>query len=264
MLKNSYQFKGLRLILLISVLILAFTSCSTSKKKLTYAYKIETGKVHPNDVTPETYLIKPNDHLYIVIMGDDPLNTAFLNLTEAVRSSAGSNLDLITYIVDEQGNISFPQLGELSVAGKTVLEVQNDLQERIKAYIKNTSVHVKLVGTTITILGEVLNPGVHLIYKNQLTIFEAIGTAGDLTDWGNRRDVKLFRKTDAGTEVVNLDLTDPALLYSDYYYIFPNDVIYVQPESRVFGFKTLDYASIFTMILAIVTTGLLIVTFIER
>ena len=264
MLQTSYPFRGLRLILLISVLILAFTSCSTSKKKLTYTYKIETGKVHPNDVTPETYLIKPNDHLYIVIMGDDPLNTAFLNLTEAVRSSAGANLDLITYIVDEQGNISFPQLGELSVAGKTVLEVQNDLQERIKAYIKNTSVHVKLVGTTITILGEVLNPGVQLIYKNQLTIFEAIGTAGDLTDWGNRRDVKLFRKTDAGTEVVSLDLTDPAILYSDYYYIFPNDVIYVQPESRVYGFKTLDYASIFTMILAIVTTGLLIVTFIER
>ena len=171
MLKNNYQFKGLRLILSISVLILAFTSCTTSKKNLTYVHKIETGKVHPNDLTPETYLIKPNDHLYIVIMGDDPLNTAFLNLTEAVRNSAGANLELITYTVDEHGNISFPQLGELSVAGKTVLEVQNDLQERIQAYIENTSVYVKLVDRTITVLGEVQNPGVLLVYKNQLTIF---------------------------------------------------------------------------------------------
>ncbi|MBE9484735.1 MAG: SLBB domain-containing protein, partial [Bacteroidetes bacterium] len=156
------------------------------------------------------------------------------------------------------------QLGELSVAGKTVLEVQNDLQERIQAYIKNTSVYVKLVGKSITVIGEVMDPGMHLVNKYQLTIFEAIAIAGDLTDWGNRRNVKLFRKTDAGTEVVSLDLTDPALLYSEYYYIFPNDVIYVQPASKVFGFKTLDYASIFTMILAIVTTGLLIITFIER
>jgi polysaccharide export outer membrane protein len=171
---------------------------------------------------------------------------------------------LITYTVDEHGNISFPQLGELAVEGKTVLEIQTDLQERIGEYIKNTSVYVKLVDRTITVLGEVLSPGNLVVFKSQLTIFEAIGTAGDLTDWGNRKDVKVFRKTDEGTEVASLDLTDPDLLYSEYYYIFPNDVIYVEPRSRVFGFKTLDFSSIFTMTLAVVTTGLLIVTFIER
>jgi polysaccharide export outer membrane protein len=264
MLKNIYQFKGLRIMLLISALILAFTSCSTSKRKLVYVNKVETGEVYTNNSTPETYLIKPFDHLYIVVMGDDPLNTAYLNLTTAVANSAGSNLELITYTVDEHGNISFPQLGELAVEGKTVLEIQTDLQERIGEYIKNTSVYVKLVDRTITVLGEVLSPGNLVVFKSQLTIFEAIGTAGDLTDWGNRKDVKVFRKTDEGTEVASLDLTDPDLLYSEYYYIFPNDVIYVEPRSRVFGFKTLDFSSIFTMTLAVVTTGLLIVTFIER
>ena len=261
---HSCQFKGLRLILLISVLILAFTSCSTSKKKLTYAYKIETGRVYPNSLSTDAYLIRPNDHLYIVVMGDDPLNTAFLNLTTAVSGSAGSNLELITYTVDENGYISFPQLGELDVAGKTVLKVQDELQERIQVYIENTSVYVKLVDRTITIIGEVNSPGVKVIFKNQLTIFEALATAGDLNDWGNRRDVKIFRNADSGTEVVSIDLTDPELLSSEYYYIYPNDVIYVPPESRVFGFKTLDFSSIFTMSLAIVTTALLIITFIER
>ena len=264
MLKNIYQFEGLRLILSISVLILAFTSCTTSKKRLTYAYKIETGRVYPNSLSTDAYLIKPNDHLYIVVMGADPLNTAFLNLTTAVSGSAGSNLELITYTVDENGYISFPHLGELDVAGKTVLEIQDELQERIQVYIENTSVYVKLVDRTITVLGEVNSPGVQVIFKNQLTIFEALATAGDLNDWGNRRDVKIFRNADSGTEVVSIDLTDPELLSSEYYYIYPNDVIYVQPESRVFGFKTLDYATIFTMILAIATTAILIVTFIER
>ena len=197
-------------------------------------------------------------------MGDDPLNTAFLNLTTAVAGSAGSNLELITYTVDEKGYISFPQLGEINVDGKTVLEVQDDLEQRIQAYIENTSVYVKLVDRTITILGEVNTPGVHVVYKSQLTIFEALATAGDLNDWGDRRNVKLFRSEHSGTEVVNIDLTDPGILTSEYYYIFPNDVVYVQPASRVFGFKTLDFASIFTLLFAIVTTGIVIITFIER
>ena len=251
------------MLLLIAILAL-ISSCTTGPRKLTYVHGIETDKVHGDTISPEEYLIKPNDHLYIVIMGDDPLNTAYLNLTTAVSNSAGSNLELITYTVNEHGNISFPQLGELAVEGKTVLEIQTDLQERIGEYIKNTSVYVKLVDRTITVLGEVQSPGNIVVFKSQLTIFEAIGSAGDLTDWGNRRDVKLFRKTDGGTEVVSLDLTDPSLLYSEYYYIFPNDVIYVEARSRVFGFKTLDYSSLFTMALTIVTTGLLIVTFIER
>lgn len=264
MLKNIYQSNGLRLMLLISVLILAFTSCSTSKKKLTYAYKIETDQVYPNSVSDDAYLISPGDHLYIVIMGDDPLNTAFLNLTTAVSGSAGSNLELITYLVDENGYISFPQLGLIDVSGKTALEIQDQLQERIRAYIENTSVYVKLVDRTITVIGEVNQPGVQVIFKNQLTIFEALATAGDLNDWGNRRDVKLFRKTEAGTEVVSIDLTDKELLTSEYYYIYPNDVVYVEPAKRVFGFKTLDYTAFYTIFLSLITTAILIITFYER
>jgi len=262
--KITSQFNGLRFLLLTAVLLLAFTSCSTSKKKLTYTYKIETDRVYPNSMSVDAYLIQPNDQLYIVIMGDDPLNTAFLNLTTAVAGSAGSNLELITYIVDENGYISFPQLGALYVEGKTVLEIQDDMQQRIQAYIENTSVFVKLVDRTITVIGEVNSPGVQVMFKNQLTIFEALATAGDLNDWGNRRDVKLFRKSEAGTEVVSIDLTDPELLSSDYYYIYPNDVVYVEPRSKVFGFKTLDYTTFYTIFLSLVTTAILVITFIER
>jgi len=263
MLKKIFSLNGLNLLLMISVLIIAISSCSTPKRKLIYTHKIETEKLHPNVLTPETYLIQPNDHLYIVVMGDDPLNTAFLNLTTAMSGSAGSDLELVSYRVSKDGNISFPQLGEIAVEGKTILEIQHLLQERISAYIDNTAVFVQLVGRNITILGEVLQPGTVRIYRNQLTIFEAIGAAGDLTDWADRRDVKLFRKISAGTEVASIDLTDPALLYSDYYYIYPNDVLYVQPSSKVFGFKTLGYFDFLTIGLSLITTALVILTFMQ-
>jgi polysaccharide export outer membrane protein len=197
-------------------------------------------------------------------MGDDPLETAFLNLTTAVSGSAGTSLELITYTVNESGFISFPHLGEIEVAGKTVIDIQDQLQERIQEYITNISVYVTLVNRPITILGEVNSPGVQLINRNQVTVFEALAAAGDINDWGNRKDVKIFRAAESGTEVVSIDLTDPEIFGSEYYYIYPNDVIYVRPSSRVFGFKTLDYASIFTLLLAVVSTAILIITFIER
>jgi len=263
MLQNIHLPTGLKLLLLITVLILAVSSCTTPKRKLIYMHKIEPNKVYPNNLVPETYLIQPNDHLYIVVMGDDPLNTAFLNLTTAVSGSAGSDLELVTYRVNKDGNISFPQLGEIPVEGKTVHEIQNVLQERISSYIENTAVFVQLVGRNITVLGEVLSPGTVRIYRNQLTIFEAIGAAGDMNDWADRRDVKLIRKSTDGTEIVSLDLTDPSILYSDHYYIYPNDVIYIQPKSKVFGFKTLGYFDFLTVGLSLITTTLVILTFMQ-
>jgi len=246
------------LLLVFAILILG--ACTRPLKEVTYVHGIQTDTIYADNLTPETYLIRPNDHLYIVVMGDDPLNTAFLNLTEATRNSFGNqNLELITYTVDEQGYISFPQMGQVYVQGKTVLQIQENMGDKISDYIEGTSIQVKLVDRTITILGEVKNPGVQNIFKNQLTIFEALGTAGDITDWGNYKNVKIFREGSQGLEIIALDLTNPNLIYSEYYQILPNDVIYVEPSSRVFGFKTLNFVSIFTVALSMLTIILLIV-----
>ncbi|MCK4823887.1 hypothetical protein KA005_49495 [bacterium] len=101
---------------------------------------------------------------------------------------------------------SLSQLGTLYVKDKTVLEAQNEMEARISEFIEGTSVQVKLVDRTITVLGEVQNPGVHNIFKNQLSIFEALGTADDIYDWGNRKNVKLLRQTDEGKEIIALAL----------------------------------------------------------
>ena len=164
-------------------------------------------------------------------------------------------------MVDQNGDINYPQLGLVRVSGKTIQEVQQTLQEMVNNYVLNTSVHVKLVNRNITVLGEVRQPGIKPMTNSYLTIFEALGTAFDITDYGNRRNVKLIRETPEGQEVVQLDLTDPNLIYSKYYYIMPHDLIYVEPRNRIYGFKTLPYMSHFSLAISLVTTAVLILNY---
>src|SRR5690606_37368657 len=115
-------------------------------------------------------------------------------------------------LVDSQGKIAYPQLGEIVVENLTVSDVRNIIQEKINKYLESASVFVKLVNRNISVLGEVRNPGQKSMVKNQLTIFEALGTAGDITDYGNRKNVKLIRELPDGKQIIELDLTDPNII----------------------------------------------------
>lgn len=247
--------------LLIVALSAQLSSCGIRLNELRYMNKVEPGIVFKGTPGPENYKIRANDQLYIKVIGDDPINTAFLNLVEAQSLSNLQNIELITFMVDRNGDINYPQLGLVRVAGKTVQEVQQSLQEMVNNYVLNTSVHVKLVNRTITVLGEVRQPGMKPMNNNFLTIFEALGTANDITDYGNRRKVKLIRETTEGQKVVELDLTDPKLIYSDYYYVMPHDLIYVEPRNKIYGYKTLPYMSHFSLAISLVTTAVLILNY---
>jgi len=185
---------------------------------------------------------------------------SFLNLISPERSSVGGNIELVTYLVDEEGKISYPQLGELKVGDLNVSEIRDILQTKVDNYLENASVFVKHVNRTLTVLGEVNNPGQQSMVKNRLTIFEALGTAGDINDYGNRMDVKLFRENNTGTFVASVDLTDPNIMFSPYYYILPHDVLYVEPAKKVFGAKTMPFTTPLSMVLSVVSTVLLIIS----
>lgn len=255
--KNLYTLlKGVFALLMIFL----FGACSKPMKDITYMYGIKPGTIKTEKPVPETYKVKINDHLYINVIGDDPLAVQFLNLSPATNSnsSSGGNMELITYIVDESGNISYPQFGSIHVAGKTVEEIRVDIQKRVDQYIQNASVFVKLVNRNITVLGEVNSPGQHEMVKNQLSIFEALGTAGDITDFGNRKNVKLIRETEAGRQVAQIDLTDQNLVNSPHYYILPNDVIYVEPSDKVYGKKTFPLGTAISVFFSAISTAILI------
>lgn len=258
-LRQTFTFQRLLIIIILAV---GASSCTTPLKELTYLYDIETGRPYPKGPDPETYQVRSNDHLYINVIGEDPASTAFLNIAGTGGGGASTtNMELITFIVDEQGNITYPRFGKIHVAGNTVDDIREFIQDKVDQYVEGASVFVKLVNRTITVLGEVRSPGQHEMNKNQLSIFEAIGTAGDVTDFGDRQDVKIIRETPAGKEVVSVDLTDPNLVSSPYYYILPHDVVYVEPSSKVYGQKTMGFGSGIGLVFSVLSTALLLVNY---
>jgi len=241
-------------------LFLMATSCSTPLQEVTYMNGIETGKTYDNAPLPDEYRIRANDHLYIRIIGVDQENVAFLNLIGSQTSTIGSatNLELITYLVDEKGNIQYPFLGEINVLNMTLTEVQETLQKRVDLYLQNASVFVKLVSRTVTVLGEVGSPGKISMVKSRMTIFETLGMAGDITDFGNYRNVKLIRELPEGKHIAEIDLTDPDILLSPYYYILPHDILYVEHQTRIYGAKNMPFTSPLTITASVISIGLLI------
>ncbi|NLB25857.1 MAG: hypothetical protein GX820_04105 [Bacteroidales bacterium] len=239
------------------------TSCSTPLRKLTYLNGIESGLTYPNGPIPEEYRIKPNDQLFIQVISDEPGNAAFLNLINTQGSfgsygSSSNSFELITYLVGEDGKISFPQFGDLLVEDLTVAEVRDIIQAGVDKYLESASVFVKLVNRNITVLGEVNQPGQKLMVKNKLTVFEALGAAGDITDYGNRQNVKLIRELADGKHIAQIDLTDPHVIFSPYYYIMPHDILYVEHNTKVYGAKNLSYSAPISITASIISIGLLI------
>lgn len=245
------------------VLLVLATSCSTPLQELIYLNGIEPGLTYNNGPLPEEYRIRPNDQLFIQVISDDPLNAAFLNLVNTQGSmgsygSSSNSFELITFLVDEEGKIAYPQLGEIKVGNLTTGEVRDVIQEGVDKYLESASVFVKLVNRTITVLGEVHSPGQKQMVKNQLTIFEALGAAGDITDFGDRQHVKLIREVPEGKYIGELDLTNQQLIYSPYYYVLPHDIIYVEHKTKVYGAKNLSYAAPISITASVISIGLLI------
>ncbi|RIH65842.1 hypothetical protein D1164_06115 [Mariniphaga sediminis] len=264
----TIKFRG-GIIRLLLPLVLFITSCSTPLNELIYLNGIDPGITYTSGPMPEEYRIRSNDQLFIQVISDDPMNAAFLNLVNTQGSmgsygNSANSLELVTYLVDDEGRISYPQLGDIHVEDKTVSEVRDIIQGKVDSYLESASVFVKLVNRNITVLGEVKQPGQKLMVKNQLTIFEALGSAGDISDYGNRKKVKLIRELPEGKHVAELDLTNPQVIYSPYYYVLPHDIIYVEHSTKVYGAKNLPYAAPLSITASIVSIGLLILNLFRK
>jgi polysaccharide export outer membrane protein len=210
------------------------------------------------------YRVQPNDVLSIKVKSSTDAQVSDLfNITTTNQVSQFSNpgsLYLEGYSVDETGRIMLPILGTLTVQNLTIEEVQALIQLNADKYLKGAIVIVKMLSFKITVLGEVNNPGYHYVYNNQATLLEALGLAGDLTQFGNRKNVKLIRQVPRGSEVVLLDLRDPNLLKSKYFFLMPNDVVYVEPfKARNKRLNLENLALLFSAL----TTAILILNYLD-
>lgn len=219
-------------LIVFTLLLPALASCVV-QEKLPYLQDTHYSTKQPVEVnnTPTLYKIQPNDILNVKVQSIQPDVAQLFNITgnQGIYSGDPSILYLTGYPVDEKGNINLPTVGKLKVEGLTLDQAQELVQQQVNRYVRDANVLVKLLSFKITVLGEVRTPGRFFIYNAQATVLEALGMAGDLTEFGNRQNVKLVRQTNNGSEVVLLNLTDPALLHSPYYYLRPNDALYVEP-----------------------------------
>ncbi len=143
------------------------------------------------------------------------------------------NCILDGFTVDDHGNIRIPILGELNVIGYTLEEIRIRIEKQLLAeYFKkeaNIFVTVKLAGFKYTINGEVGSAGTKVLFQDHVNIMEAIANSGDITITGNRKAVTIIRQSPTGSEMHDIDLTDINVMKSPYFYLQPNDYIYVKP-----------------------------------
>ena len=183
--------------------------------------------------------IMPKDVLNITVSTSDDAAAAPFNLTIPTPYNLGQSFSssrsmLQSYIVDNEGNINFPLVGSLHLAGLTKNAAEQLIHDRIKPYLteaENPIVTVRMINYKISVLGEVARPGMFTVANEKINILEALAQAGDLTIYGVRDRVKLIREDATGKkEIHELNLNDTNIINSPYYYLQQNDVVYVEPN----------------------------------
>ncbi len=218
------------------------------------------------NVKPD-YKIKAGDYLYVRIMTlDQKSNEVFASLAGSAAGNSTmniteQNLYLTSYMVNDSGYIAIPLLGKIYANGKTIPEIEASLNRSVSEILMEATVVVKLVMYNISILGEVKNPGKYPIYNNRVNIFEALAMANDLTTFANRNKVQIIRNQGNINNIVTVDLQDKSILTSPYYYLQPNDIIYIEPlKNKSYAFETFPYS----LILGSISTLLIIVTYFKK
>lgn len=211
-------------VIFIFLLVSTLFSC-TPTEKLKYSITQKgTSDKYVNDRSEKN--IQPFDYLYIKIYSlDEKTNNIFDNDNQ----SYGQSEELISYAVNDKGYINFPFIGDIFVKDMTIAEAKIKIEKELNKYLSNISIRMRFVGNKITILGEVNSPGSQTFYDEKITIFQALGLAGDIADFGDKTKVTLIREKNNEIKYHYLDLTRRDVVESDYYYLIPNDILIVDP-----------------------------------
>jgi polysaccharide biosynthesis/export protein len=258
--KNFFHSKTIALSALLICLLLG--SCVT-QRKLQYLQAKDKNIKSYKEVQLPDYKLKPNDQLYIQVTSlDEAASNVFSNTRQDnyVGSVTNFGASLLSYTVDKNGYVLVPVLGNILVKDKTLQEVGLILKEALTHVLNQPIVSVKLINRYVSVLGEVRSPGHFPYSEEKFTIYDAIGMAGDITDYGNRKQVVLIRNENGVNIRINVDLTKSEILNSEYYNLRPNDIIYVKQVRQKFWNISQVPISLF---LSAITTALLIYTIVK-
>lgn len=222
---------------------MALSSCLTSKKVNLLQEPGGGIPTYVDTLSYEDYHIRTSDRLYIQVYSVDESLTKIFNqggngsyLRQQMMSGNSDTYgtsELYSYLVDADGNIQFPTMGDIPVRGKTTREVKHILEEKLAGLVKPVgnysmmSVDVEVVSRFFSVIGAVQSARVPLI-KEKVNIFEALAMAGDIADYGDHSKIRIVREIEGQTTIRTFDVRSKDIINSEFYYIEPNDVIYIQ------------------------------------
>lgn len=216
---------------LISLFVVLFFSSCGSRKDIIYLQDVENDATINQALSYEP-VIKCDDMLSVIVAADQPDLTIPFNLPQIQGNyQVNDNQEGIkTYLVDAAGYIDFPVIGKVKLAGLTRTQAKNELEVKIKEYIKEPSVNLRILNYKISVLGEVNKPNTYKIASERVTLLEAISMAGDMTIYGKRSNVLVIREVDGKKTFNRVDLTNKDFISSPFYYLNQNDVVMVEPN----------------------------------
>lgn len=207
------------------------------------------------------YKLQKADILSVKIKSLEVENAEFLNVEPQngfINVNPGA-LFLNGYSIFENGAIYLPLIGSVAVEGLTLDEARSKIQRLVDEYFTDATAIVNLVSFKISVMGEVNRPGYFYVYNNRLTLLEAISLAGDLKEFADRTEITLLRQREDGSEAIILDITDPNVIGSPFYYLKPNDAIYVRPLKQKVKRSNLATLVIVSTVIAVISTGISII-----
>ena len=251
-------FKGM----LLFVLVIALNSCAT-RKEIVYFQDSSHLNLKEIDQSFEP-IIESNDILHITIssIDEEVIRPFQRNLGNESNNQNNLNQGLKGYLVDSNGNIQFPVLGSIKVSGMSRSQIKDKLTILISEYVKEVVVDVRIMNFKVTVLGEVNNPGVYSIGDERVTLPEALGLAGDLSEDGRRDNITIIREDNGKRRVTKVDLTRSDFFSSQFYFLKQNDIIYIEPSTK--GVKKSGFIPDIPALLSLFTVVLSAVVLITR
>jgi polysaccharide export outer membrane protein len=246
---NHISSSFFKKILLPSITLFSFLSCTTTKNVAYFQDLTDTTKIY-SQLSSGNYEIKiqPDDIIEILVNSINADAAAPFNLgnmtptgipssqvtlgTSVSKPGAGGNgrENGGGYLVDKEGNIDFPILGIIKAGGLTTPQLKELLKAKLDKYLQDPIINIRLLNYKVTILGEVGRPSTYSIPSERITVVDAIGMAGDLTIFGKRENVLLVREENGKRNFIRLNLTSSSVFQSPYYYLKQNDIVYVEPN----------------------------------
>lgn len=244
-----------------SIVLLILLCACASKKNVLYMQDIDS--YHTGNQTSKNIIkFKKNDEITITVSSADGKSAIPFNLP-LISQSNGDSFNgqrvLQSYLVNKDGYIQFPIIGEIKVLGMTQSELNKSLITKISKYVKDPIINIKITNFRISVIGEVRKPGVYNVRGQRMSVIEAISNAGDLSVYGKRKEILVIREDHNGIKHhKKLDITSSKILDSDFYYLHQNDIVMVSPnkaqvQSSAFNRNTPIYVSIASLLLSVLT-----------